>query len=553
MNLGRAAALLAAAAFGAAAAAAAAAQQPDTSGLRVRHYTFFIILPDSGSEIHGTATISTAITGRDADTLRLDLVGMAVDSVSEGLSLRPVPFDYDGKALRIALPVAPPDSVSPIRVPWNIRVVWHGTPHDGLIIGANARGRWSAFGDNWPERARDWIPTADDPAHKASVSWIVLAPAGLQVVANGALEERSPTGAGRTLWVYGEWHPIPTYTMVIGASRMTVSRHRPLVSGRDTIPMEVWAYPEDSAFADSVPFRRITEVVEALQRFIGPFPYEKLAHVESSTRYGGMENASAIFYAEQAYVAHWMDEGTARHETAHQWFGDAVTERDFHHLWLSEGFATYFDLVAGAALDGDSVLDRGMRNAARGYFGSRVVDRPILDTTVTDFVQLLNANSYQKGAWVLHMLRGYIGRPAFFAGIRDYYRTYRDSSVLSDDFRRVMERASGKRLDWFFDQWLRQPGYPRLQVVWSYDSTAREAVVNVAQVQSSAWGVYRLPGLAFEFMDGSRVLARRVVEVVASPQQMLRIPLEAAPTDLRVDPDGALLLTATVRRGPRIP
>jgi aminopeptidase N len=464
-----------------------------------------------------------------------------------------LPFGYDGKALRILLPAAPADVVLPLGAPWDIRVVWHGAPRDGLIMGPNARGQWSAFGDGWPQRARDWIPTVDDPAHKAPVLWSVTAPADVQVVANGRLEKRQPDGDGRTNWVYSEDHPIPTYTMVIGATRMTVSEHRPVVDGRDTIPMEVWAYPEDSAFADSVPFLRLTEVVEALERFIGPFPYEKLAQVESSTRYGGMENSSAIFYAEQMYVSRRMTEGVVRHETAHQWFGDAVTEKDFHHLWLSEGFATYFDLVAGAMLDGDTLLDNAMRSAAREVETSRVVDRPILDTTVTDFVQLLNENSYQKGAWVLHMLAGYIGRPAFFVGIRDYYRTYRDSSVLSDDFRRVMERASGKRLDWFFDQWLRQPGYPQLQVVWSYDSTAREAVVNVAQVQSPAWGVYRLPGLALDFLAASRVLVRRVAEVVAAPQQTLRIPLEAAPTDLRVDPDGALLLTATVRRGPGIP
>lgn len=497
--------------------------------------------------------ISTSIAGRDGATLRLDLVGMSVDSVDEQLTMRPLPFDYDGKALRIALPVAPPDGAPPRPVVWKIRVVWHGAPRDGLIIQPNARGRWAAFGDDWPERARDWIPTVDSPAHKATVSWAVSAPDRLRVVANGELERRTPGGPGRTVWWYRERHPIPTYTMVIGATEMTVSEHRPLISGRDTIPMEVWAYPEDSAFADSVPFRRLTDVVAALQRIVGPFPYEKLAHVESSTRYGGMENSSAIFYAEQMYVSRRMTEGVVRHETAHQWFGDAVTERDFHHLWLSEGFASYFDLVAGAALDGDSVLARGMRADAASYMRSRDVDRPVLDTAVTELTQLLDANSYQKGAWVLHMLRGYVGDTAFFAGVRDYYRTYRDSSVLSDDFRHVMEGASGKRLDWFFAQWLRQPGYPRLDVVWSYDSTAREAVVNVAQVQSPAWGVYRLPGLALDFMAGSRLLARRVAEVAAAPRQMLHIPLDAPPSALRVDPDGALLLTATVRRGPRTP
>jgi len=521
------------------AAGSAAAQR--LPGPEVRGYRFTIDLPDSGAEIHGAAAVFLTRERRGDDTVRLDLVGMVVDGASDLATSRPLPVDYDGKVLSVALPPADPRSPQLD----SLEVRWHGTPRDGLIIQPNARRRWAAFGDNWPERARDWIPTVDDPAHKAAVRWIVTASERMRVVANGRFAGRTPAGAGRVTWSYVETRPIPTYTMVIGATEMTVSAHRPLISGRDTIPMEVWTYPEDSAFADSVPFRRLTEVVETLQRIIGAFPYEKLAQVESSTRYGGMENSSAIFYAEQAYVAKWMDEGVVRHETAHQWFGDAVTERDFHHLWLSESFATYFALVAGAALDGDSVLSRGMRDEARGYLNSRVVNRPILDTAVTVPTQLLNANSYNKGAWVLHMLRGYVGDSAFFAGIRAYYGTYRDSSVSSDDFRRVMETASGRALGWFFDQWLRRPGYPRLDVAWRYDPSAREAVLDVAQAQPAAWGIFRLPVVTLELRDGSRVLALHVAEVFAA-RQTLRVAVPSAPTELRVDPDGALLLTAAI-------
>ena len=501
-------------------------------------YSFDIELPDTGAVVAGRATVSV-VADPGGDTLRLDLRSLSVDGVVGAATGRALPFTYAGGV--VGVPVAGSTAV---------QVRWHGRPADGLIVRANVRGTWSFFGDNWPERARDWIPTVDDPAHKARVSWAVTASPALRVVANGAFQGASVGPDGRVTWRYAEAHPIPTYTLVIGASRMTVSRHRPLISGADTIPMEVWAYPEDSAFADSVPFRRVTEVVETLQRIIGPFPYEKLAHVESATRYGGMENAGAIFYAEQMYAGRTMREGVVRHETAHQWFGDAVTESDFHHLWLSEGFASYFDLVAGAAMDGDSVLTRGMRGDAVSYMRSHDVDRPVLDTAVTDLMQLLDANSYQKGAWVLHMLRGWIGDSAFFAGIRAYYRTFRDSSVTSDDFRRTMEAASGRDLAWYFDQWLRQPGYPQLDVAWRYDASAREAVLDVAQVQPAAWGTFRLPVTAIELRDGPRVLVRRSVEVAAARRQTLRIPIDAPPTDVRVDPDGALLLTATVRPGP---
>jgi aminopeptidase N len=529
-------------------ARAAAQAPPPHRGADVSYYHFAIDLPDSGSEIHGKVAIGFVRTRWGDDTLRLNLVDMHPDRAWSIETAPPQPIAYDGKVLRVALRHWPPGD-SGWAGGW---VEWHGAPHDGLIAETNARGRRSFFGDNWPNRARDWIPTVDDPADKAEVLWSVTAPASWRVVANGRAMSAHALEGGRWQWQYRERRPIPTYTMVVGATEMTVSRHRPVVSGRDTIPIEVWAYPEDSVFADSVPFRRATEIVETLQRLIGPFPYEKLAHVESSTRYGGMENSSAIFYAEQGYVRRRMGEGVVRHETAHQWFGDAVTARDFHDLWLSEGFASYFDLVAGAALDGDSVLRRGMRADAQSYMRSRDVSRPVVDTTVTVLTQLLNANSYQKGAWVLHMLRGYLGDSAFFAGIRAYYHTWRDSSVTSGDLQRAMEQASGQSLDWFFSQWLRQPGYPQLDVAWSWDAATHEAVLDVAEAQPAAWGLFRLPAVQLEFLDGSRTIARRDVEVSAA-RQTIRVALPAAPSAVQVDPDGRLLLTSVVRRGPAAP
>jgi aminopeptidase N len=480
------------------------------------------------------------------DTLALDLVGLRVDSVGSHGDDRAAPytpraFAYDGSRLRIALPRRASDA------PENVSVFYHGTPLDGLIIRTDARGRRSAFGDNWPERARGWLPTVDSPADKAEVLWLVSAPRDWRVVANGRLARQGRSPDGRSWWAYEEHRPIPTYTMVIGAAPFAVSRRRPSVSGGDTVPIEVWAYPEDSAWADSVPFRRVTEIVETLQQLVGPFPYEKLAHVESATRYGGMENSAAIFYAEQGYVARTMGEGVVRHETAHQWFGDAVTERDFHDLWLSEGFATYLDLVVGAALDGDSVLTRGMRDEAQHYMGTREVDRPVIDSSVSRLTELLDANSYNKGAWVLHMLRGLLGDSAFWRGIREYYRTYRDSSVASADFQRVMERASGRALDWFFAEWLRQPGYPQLDVAWRAERSGR-VTLEVRQVQPAAWGRYAIPAVPVEFRRDGHVVGRHTFDLRAqSAPQFVRVTLDGSPDAVGVDPAGTLLMTARVR------
>ena len=426
----------------------------------------------------------------------------------------------------------------------SVAITYHGVPQDGLIVGTNAHGHRVVFADNWPERARFWLPTIDRPGDKAKVTFIVKAPTSWKVVANGARMSRNTRSAGT--WWWETQRPIPTYTMVLGAGEFTVSTHRPVINGRDTIPIEVWTYPEDSAFADSVPFRRATEIVEVMQRLIGPFPYEKLAHVQSSTKFGGMENSSAIFYAEKPYVERRMGEGVVRHETAHQWFGDAVTERDWPDVWLSEGFATYFDGVIGAALDGDSVLVNRMRSNAEDYFKSDVTDRPIVDSGyAADPIKLLNANSYPKGAWVLHMLRALIGDRAFFAGLRSYYRTYRDSNATSADFEHVMEAASGTELSWFFHQWLYQPGYPQLDITWQYDAGAGQALVGITQRQKPEWGLFRLPVVTLEFRGADGRILRREVDVASGRETHARFDVPFVPAEVRVDPDGKLLLKVT--------
>ena len=521
----------------------AAAQQPPD----VRKYVLTLEIPDTGNAIKALATVDF-VRRAGSDTLVLNLVGMTVDKVVQyhmfsGPVVNNRPFSYDGSILRIPLARASVPAGVTLEGAFveSVSIAYHGRPSDGLIIGTSARGRRVLFGDNWPQRARYWFPSVDEPRDKADVWLTIKAPPQWRVVSNGLLSPFSSNG----VWMWAERHPIPTYTMVFGAGEFTVSKHRPVINGRDTIPIEVWTYPEDSAFADSIPFRRATEIVEVMQRLIGPFPYEKLAHVQSSTKFGGMENSSAIFYAEKPYVERRMGEGVVRHETAHQWFGDAVTERDWPDVWLSEGFATYFDGVIEAALDGDSALAKHMRANAESYFASAVTDRPIVDSAnAADPIKLLNANSYPKGAWVLHMLRGLIGDRPFFDGLRTYYRTYRDSTATSEDFQHVMEGASGADLSWFFHQWLYQPGYPQLDVTWRYDAGARRVLVGITQRQKPQWGLFRLPVLTLEIHGADGAVARRDVAVTDRATD-LRFDLPFAPTEVRVDPEGKLLVRTT--------
>ena len=129
----------------------------------------------------------------------------------------------------------------------------------------------------------------------------------------------------------------------------------------------VYVLPENQSWLPGA-FQSAGPIVSLFEELVGPFPYEKLAHLQSKTRFGGMENASAIFYDGKLFPTQKMSDGLIAHETAHQWFGDAVTEREWAHLWLSEGFATYFAALWTRASTATRAFRRDDGGDARARF-----------------------------------------------------------------------------------------------------------------------------------------------------------------------------------------
>ena len=508
----------------------------------ILHYDVAIMIPDSGRSVSAVVAIRYLVRGGPGPLiLDFDSVFVVDSVVASGRALRrgdgrgwkAVKGD-EGWTLRIAHWGAPGDSLA-------VAVFYRGRPRDGLFLQDNVHGARTAYADNWPNRARHWFPCEDHPSDKAAVSFAVEVPAGWRAVANGALRGVDSLAAGRTRWRWATDRRISTYSMVLGAGRLAVTE----LGTAGSVPQAVWSFPEDSGYAVAGPFRRAVDMVDVYSHLLGPFPYEKLAHVQSSTRFGGMENASAIFYAERPYVTRSLDEETVAHEIAHQWFGDAVTERDWHHLWLSEGFASYLGPMYFELAGDPAAFREAMERHRRVYMTSDVVDRPIIDTSERQVVDLRNANNYPKGAWVLHMLRGEMGDSAFVDGLRAYYAAYRDSTALSADFAGVMERYAGASLEGFFRQWLLQPGYPQLGVAWRY--AAGRLTLEVTQTQPSAWGLFELTlPVRLELENGERL---DLEMPLASRREVMERSLEAAPRQVLVDPQGALLLEATVTRG----
>jgi aminopeptidase N len=523
------------------------ASPPGTYGaVDVLHYDLDIALPDpGGNRIQGSATLRLRTTRPGVGAVVLDLTGLEVTSVT--VDGEPVEEAYaDG---RLSVPI--PAGATPTDT-FVVTVRYRGVPDDGLVMENNLAGAPAVFADNWPNRARFWFPSVDDPSDKATVSFTVHAPAAWVVVANGAeVGEPTPEAAGdghgpRRVWRWRLDEPVSSYNMVFGAGDLVVMPLGTAACGRapasprpdGCVAVSAWLFPEDTVQAHRT-FLRAPEMVDYFAQLIGPYPYEKLAHVQSATRFGGMENASAIFYTDQGLASGRNLEETVAHETAHQWFGDWVTEADWPELWLSEGFATYFGHLFFEHADGEAAFRALMEEDRREYLASEVTDRPVIDRDQQNLFALLDDNSYQKGGWFLHMLRGILGGDVFFRGIRAYCDRYGAGNATSDDLRSVMAEASGKDLAWFFHQWLEEPGYPVLVTDWSYDPDTKSVNLTVTQTQRADWPTFRLP-LEVEVVPSSGAPERHRVELLQRVEH-LSFGAAAAPKSVILDPDGWVL------------
>jgi aminopeptidase N len=532
---------------------------PYAPGFDALHYAIAVELPATGTLIRGLTTIRIGIRAPRASTLPLDLTGLAVDRVR--IDGAPAEFTYDAGKLRVSIP-----SRARVGDTIDVEVAYHGHPDDGLIIQQNIHGDRTVFADNWPDRARFWFPSIDHPSDKATVAFTISAPAEWTLVANGSLVASGNTpdvfsalpreiapissdaGTARRVWQWRTDRPIPTYTMEIGAARFaTAPPVRSCAAGR-CVDVTWWAFPADAA-AMQRSVARADAMVRYFAEVVGPYEYEKLAHVESSTIFQGMENTSAIFYPEKALAEGRTIERIVAHETAHQWFGDSVTIFDWHDVWLSEGFADYFEALFYEHVDGAAAFKERMREGRDRYLKSPVVQRPVIDPAESDLLALLNRNSYDKGAWVLHMLRTMIGDRAFFSGIQAFYQQHRLANATTADLRAALERSSGRPLDWFFRQWLYEPGYPKLRVRWTRDSGRREVVITIEQTQPSSWPTFRLP---LTIQIAGATTTRQRVELTARTQTF-RVRASGEPTHVTVDPDEEILKEIEPEDSPRSP
>jgi aminopeptidase N len=523
-------------------ASARAQSHPPGAAFDVLHYRFALTLSDETDRIEGEATVEVAILEDETDEIVLDLIGPRPDGT--GMTVTEVrteiavtehgdAVDFTHEEDRLVLRLSQWAWAGEVR---RFTVFYEGTPADGLIIATNKHGDRTFFGDNWPERGRHWLPSVDHPSDKATVEWAVTAPVHYQVVGSGRLVEETDLGENLRLTRWRSDEPLATKIMVIGAARFAVEH---LEEGG--VPVQSWVYPQDrvNGFID---LARTTTALDVFERMLGDYPFEKLAGVQSTTRFGGMENASNIFYDQDAVRGDRQMEALIAHEVAHQWFGNAVTETGWPHLWLSEGFATYLTDVYFERVYGRDRMAQRLRSERNAVLAmnAEAPELPVLDTLTADPLDLLNANSYQKGAWVLHMLRREVGDDAFFEGLRRHYAVYTGRNASTDDFRRTMEEASGRELGRFFGQWLCRADEPEVEARWRYGGGALTLTVR----QTQPGPPFRFPldvGIYPAGEDGVPGPSRVETVEVDAREATFTFRLDAAPAAVALDPNTWLL------------
>ncbi len=487
------------------------ANPPQQYGIDIDHYAIQIVLSDSSDDI-AAKTIIDFFRSPEVRTLRLDFAEFAIDSVL--LNGKIADSKFENSKLDITLPVVRDTTIS------QVEITYHGKPADGLIGKNNKFGRRTFFVDNWPNRAHFWFPCIDHPRDKASVSMRITAPERFKIVANGPLTTKQNNRDGNSTWFFSSKQTMPVYCMVFGAAEFSTMQQ----TAAGQLLLSYWFFPKDSAAVRN--FRNTPQMLAYYSNRFGVFPFEKLALVQANTRFGGMENAGAIFFNEKNFGGRLSFEVTVAHEIVHQWFGNWITPAAWNHLWLSEGFASYFGIQFFEKYD-KSRFWKLLENSRDRYLRQQKWhEQALTQTEPANLFDMLNANNYTKGLWVVHMLRNELGDSFFWQSMQAVGEKFGGKNWTTEDLQMICEAQSGRQLGWFFDQWVHRGSIPRIVVRYFQDDSAG-LQVQIEQKQSPA--TMRLPVDITIIEDGEqhdyRVVCRRRVEFFSWPLRSSNIKI----------------------------
>ena len=488
--------------------------------------------------IEGIATLTFKPIARPLSELALDAVDLRVASVASPEKI----LGWQATDRQVIITFAEP---VPVDRETSVTIRYSACPKQGLYFRTPEMGYPDGDTHLWTQgesiEARHWFPCFDAPNEKFTSEITCRVPAGMTVLSNGKQVSQTNTADGlvATRWVQEKPHVTYLISLLAGNFARVSDKYR-------DIPLSFWV-PKSRAEYAQESFKDTKDMMEFFEREIGvPYPWPKYDQVVVDDFVaGGMENTSITTL--NTGTLHTRDfeelrnsQGLVAHELAHQWFGDLVTCKDWSHLWLNEGFATYYEHLYDDHKHGRDEMLYRMLLSARGIISQPNQTNAIVRRNYRSPDEQFGYLAYPKGGWVLHMLRNQLGEDLYRRCIKTYLERHQYGNVETEDLVRVIEELSGRSWDQFFDQYVYHAAQPELGVAYSWDERTKLAKVTVTQNQRLSDDVllFSVP-LTLRFITPSNVIDRTII--VRQKTEDFYLPLPAAPTIVRVDPEVALL------------
>lgn len=526
---------------------------PDKT-VQVDHIDLHLTPDLEQQRLDGVATTTVRALDEDVHELALNAVDLQVGAVTCGQRALKFACRDDRLIITFDPPIA---AGATVKFAVSYRAV---NPRHGMFFiepdtayPNKVRQAWSQGQD---QNARYWFPCLDYPHEKQPTSATIVVPKGLFGLSNGALVSRTDEGQSTT-FRYEQTIPHSTYLVTLVVGPFVEIEQRAV-----GVPVSYYVLPGREADGERA-FGKTPQMIEHFGAKIGtPYPYARYSQIAvSDFIFGGMENTSATTQTDRTLHdqrAHldFSSDPLVSHELAHQWFGDLLTCRDWSQAWLNEGFATYFEAVWR---EEDLGYDEYLYDCF-GLVATYVNEdadryrRAIVCNHFRDPIELFDRHLYQKGAAVLHMLRGDLGEKRFWRSIDRYVKDNAQRNVETIDLIRAIEDATGRNMRGYFDQWVFRGGHPEIEVTVTYDAKRKAAKVAIDQKQvvNEQNPAYRFEvdlGFCFEVPNapvedfGPSLLPgeKRIRVSIEREHETFFVPLETEPKLVRFDP-GAYLL-----------
>jgi aminopeptidase N len=470
--------------------------------------------------------------------LKLDLdSAFTVDSVTMAASV----FEFEGQVLTVNF-----SSVYNSGDTIMFAVYYHGIP---VLAGGFKGLRYETHNGNQliiatlstPYLAHTWWPCKDGTLDKADSLYMditikdtLIAEIPVIGVSNGVLSGVE-TFDNKKKFKWRHRYPIVPYYVMVAISNY-IEFEEDYNNGVDSFPLIYYVFESDLISAQAG-VADLPEVFDLFTDLFGPYPFanEKYGMTQLGY-YGGIENQTNTIINNMS--PGWF--GTTVHELAHMWFADMITCETWHHGWLNEGFATYSTALWIEHDEGDIAFKNYMES--REYFNSGTVYLQEIDDPFNIFQGII----YNKGAWVLNMLRGILGDAVFFEAINTYATSpeFEYKNASTEQFQAVVEEVSGLDLEYFFHQWIYEERYPKYEYNFDYSLENEVLGVTINQVQSISWlEVYTMPvPLLINFNDGTDSLVSVFND---KREQYFSFNLDKEVNDLVFDPGNWILKEAT--------